>query len=563
MLVTVIIWAYLTFICLAYGIGGMVLIRRFLSGKDMPSVSMPVMLTLGLGVTAWISSLLSLFMKLGLAAHILILAGAVLILFFQHSEVKHQLRFALQRKHWMVWILAGLTFLTTLLYAVKPPNNPDTTLYHAQAIHWIEEYPAIPGLGNLEPRLGTNSNWFTLNALFSFSFLGIQSFHLVPSFLFLISVLYFLSGLQKLIDGELRLSQIVKLSLIPFAFYSLIDELSSPGTDLPVILFYWLILCLWLEVIEDEGSQKPSVIVFLFSIFAMTFKVSGIPILLVALLILLDLIRKKEYQKFSKYTALAVIALVPWLIRNFILTGYWLYPEPIMQMFSPSVDWMIPADKVLDFKRGVQAWALFRGTGWDEVSGLTLTGRLAYWFSNITLNQKALAVVALISPVLSGLFSLFSKREIKRTYFSIVLVGYVSFLFWLFSAPNFRFGYGFVLGMVVLAFAPLFRAVLKLLTNYKLSAILILAAILLAQQVHVILGSTRDDTRYTDYLILPADYPDVPTEACSLDGVDILCARQYRQCSYHAFPCVPQIPKNVELRGDTFREGFRRISTNP
>jgi hypothetical protein len=564
MLVTVIIWAYLTIIFLAYGVGGMVLIRRFVSVRDTSPISTLVTVTLGLVITAWISSSLSLFVKLGWFAHLVILAGAFLILFFRFAEIKRQVLTGFQRKHWVVWTLIGVTFLATLLYAVKSPDNPDTPLYHAQVIHWIEEYPAIPGLGNLEPRLGSNSNWFTLNALFSFSFLGTRSFHLVPSFFFLLSLFYFIHGFPRLIEGDLRFSQFVKLAFIPFAFYGLIDEISSPGTDLPVILFYWLILCLWLESIEDETSQTQPLIVFLFSIFVITFKVSGIAILLAAFLIILRLIREKEYKTFSKYIVLAVIALLPWLIRNFILTGYWLYPEPMMQTFSPHVNWMIPVDKVLDFKRGVQAWALSRGTGWDEVAGFTLLERISYWFSNLTLNQKALSMAGLVSPVLFGLFSVFSKQgEKKIAYLPPVLVGYVGFLFWLLSAPNFRFGYGFVVGMVVLAFAPLIQFIFERSAGYRLPLFLLVASILLAQQVHVILGSTRDDTRYTDYLILPADYPNVPTEACSLDGVEILCARQYRQCSYHVFPCVPQIPKNVELRGDTFREGFRRISTNP
>jgi len=563
MLITVIIWVYLTFIFLTYGAGGMILIRRLLRLEAMPSLSLPVMVTLGLSITAWISSLLSLFIKLGLVAHILVLAGAFLIIFFHYSEIKYQVMSFYQGKHWVVWILMGVTFIATLLYAVKTPDNPDTPIYHAQAIHWIEEYPAIPGLGNLEPRLGSNSNWFTLNAFFSFSFLGNRSFHLIPSFLFLLSIFYFLQSIQKLIDGDLRLSQIVKLALIPFAFYGLVDEISSPGTDLPVILFYWLILCLWLESIEEETSQPLQSIVFLFSILVITFKVSGIPILLVALLILVDLLRKKEYRALSTYIVLAVVTVLPWLIRNFILTGYWLYPEPIMQTISPYVDWMIPADRVLDFKRGVQAWALSRGTGWDEVAGLTLIERLAYWFSNLTLNQKALTVVALISPVLFRFFSLFSKHaEKKSMYFPVILVSYISFLFWLFSAPNFRFGYGFVLGTVVLALASLIKLVFERFSGYRL-LLFVNAAVLLAQQVHVILGSTRDDTQYIEYLVLPADYPEVPTDACNLDGVDILCARQFRQCGYLAFPCVPQIPRNVELRGESFRDGFRTVSTNP
>jgi hypothetical protein len=564
MLVTVIIWVYLTFIFLTYGVGGLVLIRRVMSIQKAVLVSLPLVVTLGLGINAWISSVLSLAMKLGLAAHLLILAGACLILFFQYGELKRQIFSGIGSMHWMIWALVVLAFITTVLYAVKIPENPDTPLYHAQAIHWIEEYPAVPGLGNLEPRLGSNSNWFTLAALFSFSFLGSRSFHLVPSFLFLVSVFYLLSGLQKLLKGDFRFSQIVKLGFIPLAFYVLIDEISSPGTDLPVILFYWLILCLWLETIEENNPESHSrLILYFFSVLVITFKMSGITILLVAFLFLVDLLRKKEYRALSTYIVLAVLVLLPWLIRNFILTGYWLYPEPMMQVFSPHVDWMIPVDKVLAFKTGVKTWALSPGTQLEDVAGFSLLHKLGYWFSNLTLNQKGLSIVGLISPVLFGIFSYFTQNTKKIiALFPVVFVGYMSFLFWLFTAPNFRFGYGFVLGMVVLAFVPIVKYALERYVHYGMYPLMAIALVLFVQQVNIILGSVRDDTRYTEYQILPADYPNVPTDACSLDGENILCAHKWRQCSYHAFPCLPQIPRNVELRGDTFSDGFYRIQTD-
>jgi hypothetical protein len=75
--------------------------------------------------------------------------------------------------------------------------------------------------------------------------------------------------------------------------------------------------------------------------------------------------------------------------------------------------------------------------------------------------------------------------------------------YWLLSVPNFRFGDGFVVGMVVLAFTPLIQFIFERFGNYWLPLFLLVASTLLAQQVHVILGSTRDDTHYTQHLILP------------------------------------------------------------
>ena len=68
----------------------------------------------------------------------------------------------------------------------------DTGLYHAQSIRWIEEYGVVPGLGNLHTRLAYNSASFCLSALYSFAFLGGQSYHCVAGFLaFLLAVVCF------------------------------------------------------------------------------------------------------------------------------------------------------------------------------------------------------------------------------------------------------------------------------------------------------------------------------------------------------------------------------------
>jgi hypothetical protein len=122
-------------------------------------------------------------------------------------------------------------------------------------------------------------------------------------------------------------------------------------------------------------------------------------------------------------------------------------------------------------------------------------------------------------------------------------LGYFSLLFWLFTAPNLRFGYGFLLALIVLAFAPLLQFALQRFSMQRSYLLTAIALVLLVQQVGVMLGSTRDDTRYTEYMILPADYARVPTDVCSLDGVDIFCARNYRQCSYKAFPACDKSPK--------------------
>lgn len=565
MLITIVLWVYFAFLFLAYGAGTVAFLNDLPTLQRRTPLSFSLLAFIGLSVITWISSALSLILQSGLVVHLFLLAGACLLALYNRSQVKTSLLLEFRQRHWTVWLITLLGVITTLFYAVKAPSNADTPLYHAQAIHWIENYPAVPGLGNLDPRLGSNSNWFVLNAAFSFSFLKLQSFHLIPSFLFLTCFFFFSGGLQSILNGDIRLSQIARAGFIPFAFYLLVDEISSPGTDLPVILIYWVIVCLWLESMEQVDSQRElQIIVFLLAVLAITFKVSGVAVLLFAWWIWAGLLRRGEYPTMWLCTGIAAAILIPWLIRNFILTGYWLYPEPLMASFSPDVDWKVPVSRVLSFQRAIQAWALFPGTRWGSVAELSFIQRLAFWFVHLTLNQKGLMVLALIGPILFAGFFFASKHNEaeRRFYLSTILVVYLNLLFWLFTAPNLRFGYGFIAGAIVVSYAPFIRKGMETLHQFHFYIALLLILVLSIQQVYVILGSARDGTRYLDYLLVPAAYPRVLTDACKLGPTTISCARNWRQCGYDAFPCVPQALQNVEMRGDTFRAGFRKRTTN-
>jgi hypothetical protein len=514
---------------------------------------------LGLNVIASLASILSLFLNMSWLAQLLLLAGALVIAPLTLVEIKASFGRGFARKHWIDWLLVMMA-ATVILYAVKVPGNGDTLLYHAQAIHWAEEFPVVPGLGNLDPRLGAGSNWFVVNALFSLSFLKLQSFHLLPSFLFLVCLSYFEGGLQSFLAGDFRLSQIVKAGLIPFAFWVLIGEVSSPGTDLPVILLYWVILCFWAELLEGiYQSSLPRMVLFILALSVVTYKLSGALIALIGFWILIDLWRQKEYRQVWTCLGMGAVIGLPWLARNFVLSGYWVFPEPLVSAFSPAVDWKVPMYRLLAFKLGTQAYAFTPGFGWDHLASLSPLGRLAVWFAGLTLNQKGLFLLALVSPIVFWLF-VPPYRSIKKVWTSphsiVILIAFVNLLFWLLTAPNFRFGYGFLIGTLVLALASFALFLLEKLRTYGRYLVIALLFIFTLQQVQLILQAGRDGTQHGNYLVLPARYPRVPTNECSLGEHVILCARKWELCGYDAFPCSRKPPENIELRGSTLRDGF-------
>jgi len=564
MLTVLLIWAYMFFVTLAYAVAFLNICRFYWQVQKGIIFQLPILWVLGLTLVSWLSSGLSLLFRMGLYAHLFVLAGALLSFGIFYEEFVVLIKMNFRRNQWWVLLLALLGVTVVVLHAVTPPSNPDTSLYHAQAIRWIEEYPAVPGLGNLDPRLGANSTWFVLNALFSFSFFKLQSFHIVPSFLFLVSLLYFLDGFRHILKGSVRLSQILKIGFVPFAFYILIDETSSPGTDLPIILYYWVILCLWVESIEKRDNSRPlQFVVFLLSMSVITYKMSGAFIVLIGVYIFIIWLKQKEYHLSVMGMGLAIIILVPWLLRNYVLSGYWLYPEPATSFFSSAVDWKMPIERVLSFKQGVQAWAITPRMTWSEIANLSFQSRLGIWFSHLTTNQKGVFLIAILSPILLLFFFLVSSltkiRSFSAVPWVVFLMAYLNLFFWLITAPNFRFGYGYVVGVGMIAFLPALAFIFEKFESYRFLLVLFLIIVLSLQQVYVIYGATRDGTQYIRYIILPAPYSQASSYPCKIGGTTIFCAQSWRQCSYDAFPCVAAPLDNVELRGDTFRDGFRWV----
>jgi len=570
MLTTFLVWAYILFLAFIYGWTGLELVRRFFRiDTEVGKVSRPLIALFGLCVLNTIAALLSLFINLSWLAQMLVLLPGVVLGWHLWRD---QERVAFKKFSLPAWTIAALLillFLTTLESNTHPPVNPDTGIYHAQAIRWMETYPAVPGLGNLHSRLAYNSNWLVIHAFFSFAFLGLRSFHVLHGIFLLIVLVYFLGGMQKLLQKEIGPAAIVKTLCIPLVFYTIGAQISSPGTDFPTTIWIWIVLALWLEILETKSSLKrdrihlEEILLFTFSVYIITIKLSALPVLFVSIYTLIKHIRQPGRIPIG-LMFLGIVVLIPWLARNLILSGYWVYPLPALAPFSPDVDWKIPLSKVIEEQRGILAWARIPRAEADTVLAMPLHNWLKEWFLNRTRNQQFLILGAVLSPFFYALLHKLSnsKKWLLTEYPLVYATAYIGLLFWLFSAPDIRFGYGFIIGVILLVSAP---PLSWLLINTCFSKFLreTLIFIILVYQAAILYQSIEFRT-LGERVLLPADYRTLPTHPCEIHNYVLFCADYYNECWYDPFPCIPprKADTHVELRGDILRSGFRFIE-NP
>jgi hypothetical protein len=570
MILTLLIWLLVFFTVLPYGRLTVFLISRW-GGKPAGHFHLVFVFLAGLASLTLLADVISLFSPLNRVISLSFMAGA-LILYIVGC-------FRYRKWTWPTWkrpsllqigvlFLGGLILISILDLASRSPNNPDTAIYHAQAIHWIESYKAIPGLGNLTGRLAYDSNWLLDNALFGYAWVKDPPFHALPGLLVLLSLFYFLQGTWQLVSGKGSPSAWLKTLLIPIFFYILPSEVSSPGTDLPAILLTWLLLSeslagIWKAEAELESRQ---LLLGFLSVFAATLKLSVLPLLILPGLMVLFYAHKKNLAWGLKMAALGLMVMLPWMARNVIISGYLIYPLPWLDLFN--FDWKIPLGAVFAEVNSINNWArhIWIGSTQHDYS-LSLQEWVPLWFKAETINRRIMAVLAGSSIIITALLFLTKPTRLwlqnhgSRGIGLVYLTTYCGCLFWFFTAPDFRFGFSFIIISILLLGYPALYFIGSIPRRLQFGSTALVVVTLLVNQAWFYQASFQPKT-FNNRITLPENYMTVPTSSCQFADFKIWCAQLYDQCWYVPFPCVPRAVPEVELRGTDYEDGFRDKAPN-
>ena len=462
MILTIFLWLIEGIVLFAYGRLFLRAAARVRGGSLRVTPSLTLTFLAGILLVTTIACLLSFVTSLSALAVGLVLAGAILILILELrrtnlAQISAWLKAQRPSRIWLLLVLLILGLVIDL--STRRPANPDTGIYHAQAIQWMETYPVVPGLGNLHSRFAYNSSWLVVNALFSFAFLGIRSFHVLPGLTFFLFCLSGMAVLRKIGAGKARLSDWFLVILLPLSFFTIAPESSSPGTDLPAILLTWILLSEWMAQQEapEEQPLRPLVL-SLAGVFALTIKLSTAPLLILPAIYFMQALRQKSGRTLALMGLGSLLIVAPWAGRNVVLSGYLVYPEPEINIFN--VDWKIPPEQAAYERTVIQAWARIPREDALTVMKMPFATWVNAWYQNLPLRQRAMLWGCLLGPASAGLAFLFLpglRRRVGRVFRRLFLgwmLAWAGLIYWFFSAPDFRFGIGFVLAALVLGWLP-------------------------------------------------------------------------------------------------------------
>jgi len=425
----------------------------------------------------------------------------------------------------------------------------DTGLYHQQMAKWLSDYGVVRGVALLHLCLGLTSSWFAAAAALNHGPLRGREAAIIGGLPFALMIMsgaavawrYKLTGVLAGVRG-LTWALFCGLLVVISALWSVESSLS------PDIIVWLLPVAVALVVCEHSASKSERIgLALLLSSFVFAVKLSAAPVVAYCgVLWLWHFIRSRGGRKaLLVYLGLATVVVLVVAIVNIRTSGCPLYPSPFG---CGSGESSVGGAFAANVGKDVRAFAA-RGN------------RHMGWFVTAAFASTFFALKALWNDpfVLHGL-----------------VASWTGIVFILMTAPNPRFGMGYLLLPVAMSLAIFVQCMNRrwptLLSTGRRSLPCVTAA---AAIIFLVLSIHAANSRLS--LLLPqrmagADGDPIhivnqrlnrrttlSLTKAKLGDVLVLSPQSSDQCWDAALPCALETPQNVELREPTqgLRGGFR------
>lgn len=557
MLVVIISWIYYFALCFIIGMGAEKLLAKFLGRRwSFQTVDYVVA---GIAVITLYAGFFSIFYKVGMIAHLVLLAAAIAVGYVNRRELK----VLLQKGKKLTFSWEGFFLFCFILliafFTSRGSFHTDTNIYHAQNIRIYEEYGLIRGMANLQLHYGYNSLYLAFAAFMSLSWLLPWSLHTTTGFVEVVLCLY---ALHQLKDFKAHKSHLEDAGCVCILFYALVNVTGSmsPATDYPTMFLSIYLIAVWLRGIEKKAHYSVYALLSVLAVFLGTMKLSAISMALVAVYPAYFLLKEKKWRDIAVYIGLGLAALAPYLIRNVLLSGWLIYPFEAIDLFS--VPWKVPLEYLLVDSYQIKVW----GRCLFDINLIDLPIRewLPIWWENQERYARMLLGANLLGLVLSLLNLVYKwvKKIPVRMELIVLYSGMLgSAVMWFMQAPFIRYGLAFLLAVPIIAMASWLDYEKKGLHSVVTGCIVFCMFLCFSPYIdhYVTDDGVFVKQRLTDpYYLIPKDYDEANTGQVEINGNTIYYCNEGEINSYHHFPntCYKMMLDRSTLAGDEIKAGF-------
>ena len=565
MLLVLIYWIYTSFICLITGHAALHWMRRVFKSPQEDKFHPSLLFVVGLSVVTWLGNSFSIMYRVNWEFALSLFLLSLIWSFFQSASLLQHLRHwqrNWQESRWFIKLTAFFFIIIALLQTSGTITHYDEAGYYLPLVKWIEQYPVVPGSAWFLDRIAYNSGFHMSSAIFSLSFLKEGGFNDLTACLFVWINIWLLSGFQRLCKRDLRYiySDLLMTAAMIFPFSFLNNSMDS---DYPNIFIGLMIIVLWFRKVETSETEKFDGIVvtmFMLGLYLCTVRVFSALFLVFPAYILIANVLKKRTDLLLSGIITGIGYLLPWLIRNYYLSGYLVYPFYFVDIFNS--DWKLPLELAKANYINIAEYAKRLAPISDYAYGGVEKTSVSVWFpvwKEIMHRTILDTLVFYCLPVcILCFFVLFFRKTktLKSRYFKFTLFFiFLIICFWFFNFPGVRFAWTWILSFMTIVFAWLAIEVLQI---PKRIFPLVFGGLIALMLLRGMNRAVVENASYNTWIVPTQPMQIVNFQEKDIGGFKIkiapgeICGGLQPPCKpYHNF-------YEIEMRGATILDGFRK-----
>lgn len=559
MVAVIISWIYMTLVCGCIG-GGSVYLLYKAAGLRPEKFSIAHELVAGIVAVTVYVEVFSIFGKIGAVSHILMLLAAAgfgiggrKIIFAEWEKYK-KLIFS-----WEGFFYAG--FILVMAFFTSRGNfHTDTNIYHAQMIRLYEEYGLLKGMGNLQLHFAYNSAYLAFASIFSLRWLLGQSLHTTTGFIEALMCLYAFHGLKDFKRHRRHTADMMRVGILLYTLVIVTGSM-SPATDYATMFFVLYVITEWCENMEKGRGVAEYSLLAVLAVFVATLKFSACLLVFVVIYPAVFLVKEKRWREIAVYLGCGCLILFPFLVRNYLISGWLLYPFDGIDLFS--VEWKVPEEYLLVDASQIKVWGRclydVEKIDWPVASWLPI------WWEGQERYEKMLIGAALTGAVMMVVLSVKKVLECRKLRWNMaVLVAAVfgNLIVWFFTAPFIRYGIAFIFALPMIAVGEYLseekKGFYSILTGGLLFCIFVSIS---PYWDHYITdaGVFLKQSLKEPYYIRQKDYDRAEEGSLFINGNIVYYSMEDEVNTYHTFPgtCYKFMLDRSTLMGDNIKDGFK------
>jgi hypothetical protein len=449
-----------------------------------------------------------------------------------------------------------LVFLVLIIvFNAGPITMDDSASYHIQMVKWVQEFGSVPGIANLHMRFGFNSSWFSTIGMFSWPVRGLNTY-LSLNGLLCIWFCYFL--LEKIFifsksgnSGKFlnqAIGSLVLLSLCLLNWSMIRGTASSANYD---FISTCCITVLFIDLYNYQN--EPPIEWLIWPVYLFTVRIINFPLLILSMVYIFRFLKPVSVKKLLLLFFFGGFVIIPFLIRNIILSGYLVFPVYQLDFFS--FDWKADKMKLIEISNYIKYFnrinPMFQSM--SVTQNLDFPNWIPAWYNYLFRFDKLIFTLSFLGYA----FLLFSLKKMKDRLFRIFLFTMISQLIaWFFIGPDPRFAYGpFLFGIF---------AAINCSANLKESwAVITKYSVILTSFLVLIYGVSKvvRDKEYRNFLT-PRRLPVPVVRTIMVGHVQMYIPEKILnnwnpRCYDIELPCLYKQDPRLEARGERIVDGFR------